>query len=114
MPIPGVKETANQTAPTANWTGPVITNPGTQYLSVSGEFIVPTIKAPDSIDLYEIFSFWTGLDGYSGNGQKDVCQAGMEADVTNIGLGTYFWFRTSAWITGLARETNSKMPCPSQ
>jgi peptidase A4-like protein len=99
VPIPGVKETANQTGSNASWAGPVVTNPGTQYLSVSGEFTVPAIKTPGVLENMpqEIFSFWTGLDGFSGDGSKDVCQAGMESDVSNAGLGVYTWF-DFAWI----------------
>ena len=95
---PGDKNTLQLGAYSDNWAGPVIANPGTKYFYTTGEYKVPGATPSANGNLYnpDQWSFWVGLDGGQ-NGTQDVCQAGTQATITYIGLGSYYT-QYMAWI----------------
>lgn len=93
-PLRRAAETQAGTETSHNWSGGVVYAPRGQSFSwVQGDWTVPSVGAPTAGPTYYCSS-WIGLDGDRGSG--DVCQAGVECDVSRTGTtpapSTYPWF----------------------
>jgi len=92
-PLRRAAQTQEGTETTHNWSGGVVYAPGGQSFSwVQADWIIPSVSAPTVGQTYYCSS-WIGMDG---DGSKDVCQAGVECDVsrtsTTADAATYPWF----------------------
>jgi hypothetical protein len=71
-----------------NWSGGVVFAPaGDSFQWVQGEWVVPNVSAPTPGGSFYAAS-WVGIDG---DGSGDVCQAGVECDVSGGSVNVYPW-----------------------
>lgn len=68
----------------SNWSGYAIT--GSTYNSITGSWIVPTVK-PSRGNTYS--SSWIGIDGFN---NSDLIQTGTEQDASSSGTSYYAWW----------------------
>jgi hypothetical protein len=74
-----------------NWSGYVITNPGSasKYEWIFGQWSVPRAYAESGFYSSDHSSFWVGIDGW---GSPDVVQDGTDSDTLTV-----FWVQTSSY-----------------
>lgn len=97
---PRVRRTlADGTEVSTNWSGGVVTPPaGASFYWVNGDWVIPAIAAAAKTGEYYCAT-WIGIDGDGdGNGAGQVCQAGIESQVSGSGQpGYYAWWE---WYPG--------------
>ena len=98
--------TTPNTAISNNWSGAQILAPAGQSLNtVSGQWTVPTVsQVPNNATGISELASWVGLDGSSGS--TDVCQAGVQANVTTSATGQtavryYAW---DEWVPNVENQ----------
>jgi hypothetical protein len=71
-----------------NWSGGVVYAPaGDSFQWVQGEWVIPNVSAPTPGGSFYAAS-WVGIDG---DGSDDVCQAGVECDISAGSVSIYPW-----------------------
>ncbi len=79
---PGGNGASAGTETSGNWSGAVVYTPqGDSFKWLEGDFVIPNVGAPAQGQWFYSAS-WIGLDG---DGSGDVCQAGVECEVTQSG-----------------------------
>ncbi len=92
---------ADGTEVSTNWSGAVVTPPaGYSFYWVNGDWVIPAVTAPTASGTYYCAS-WIGIDGdgdVESSGAGEVCQAGIESQVSGSGQpGYYAWWE---WYPG--------------
>ena len=98
--------TTPDTLTSTNWSGAQIQAPaGQSFNTVSGQWTVPTVsQVPNNTTGISELATWVGLDG--SNGANEVCQAGVQADVTTSASGQtavryYAW---DEWVPNVENQ----------
>lgn len=85
---PRQRAEAAGTETSTNWSGGVVFAPsGDSFQWVQGEWVIPNVSAPTAGQSFYCAS-WVGIDG---DGSDDVCQAGVECDISPGGVEIYPW-----------------------
>ncbi|PIL36483.1 hypothetical protein GSI_00172 [Ganoderma sinense ZZ0214-1] len=80
-------DNVSNTLYSTNWAGAVLSNSTATWTSITGTFVVPTPKEPDSASGPHYATAWVGIDGYTC--QTAILQTGVDFAVDGDNVGYY-------------------------